>query len=188
MIRIERTPIPGLFTIDPAVREDNRGFFATFYDANVFARHGIPLSIQEVNHSLSKRNVLRGLHFQWDPPLGKLVRVTEGDVWLVAVDIRKHSKTVGTWKSFELSAGGHALYAGPGIALGFCVMSDTARVEYLYDAPYNKDGEVSIRFDDPRLGIPWPVTEPVLSARDARAIGFLEWLERPEAESAFASM
>lgn len=186
MIRIEQTSLPGLFTIGSAVREDNRGFFASVYDADVFARHGIPLSIQEANHSLSKRNVLRGLHFQWNPPLGKLVRVTEGDVWLAAVDIRKHSKTVGTWKSFALSASGEALYASPGIALGFCVMSDTARVEYLYSAPYNKNGEVSIRFDDPHLGIPWPVTDPILSARDARAIGFLEWLERPEAESAFA--
>jgi dTDP-4-dehydrorhamnose 3,5-epimerase len=183
MIRIERTSIPGLFTVGPAVREDDRGLFATFYDASAFARHGISFSIQEANYSLSKRNVLRGLHFQWDPPLGKLVRVTDGNVWLVGVDIRKRSKTVGTWESFELSTSSHALYASPGIALGFCVMSDTARVEYLYDAPYNKDGEASIRFDDPHLGIPWPVTEPILSARDAQAIGFREWLERPEAES-----
>ncbi len=129
------------------------------------------------------KSVVRGLHFQWDPPLAKLIRVSWGLIFAVAVDIRKKSPALGKWMGIELSAEERKeMYVPPGFASGFCSLSDPAQVEYLYTAPYNPKGESSIIWNDPEIGIRWPVKNPVLSPRDASGQTFQEWLKRPESD------
>ena len=135
-----------------------------------------------MNHSFSKKGVLRGLHFQYNPPLGKLIRVINGAAFVVAVDIRFDSPTRGKWFGIELSAENQKqLFAPAGFASGFCVTGDVAEVEYHYTVHYNGAGEAAIRYDDPDIAVAWPLDSPIVSDRDKQAITFQEWLTRPEA-------
>ena len=178
---ITETNLKGLFVILPRVLEDTRGFFVELYRDDAFRKIGIPSAFVQENQSHSKKNVLRGLHFQWDPPLGKLIRVVAGRVFMVAVDIRKRSPTLGRWFGEEFRAEEHReLYASPGFAAGFCTLSESADVEYHYTALYNPKGESNIVWNDPTLGIQWPIADPILSPRDAEAQTFDAWLQRPE--------
>lgn len=180
---IEETKCNGLFLITPEIKGDSRGFFMEVYRRDVFAAHGIPTDFVQCNHSRSSQGVVRGLHFQFDPPLSKLMRVISGTAWMVAVDIRPASPTLGQWVAHELSAENKVqLYAPAGFAAGFCVTGEHAEVEYHYSALYNQAGESNIMWNDPELGIPWPITNPTLSPRDQRAKTFKEWLARPEAK------
>ena len=160
------------------------GFFIEAFRADRFAEAGLPTEFVQDNHSRSKRGVLRGLHFQWDPPMGKLMRVARGHAFLVAVDIRKGSPTLGRWFGVEASDRDHVqVWAPPGFARGFCVLSESADVQYKCTGIYNRDGESGLRWDDPELGIEWPITEPLLSPKDASAQTLAEWLARPESDA-----
>jgi dTDP-4-dehydrorhamnose 3,5-epimerase len=162
-------PLPGLLVIQPRVFPDARGFFLESYKASEFARAGITQPFVQDNHSLSTRGVLRALHYQLPPSAqGKLVRVLEGRVWDVAVDIRPDSPTYLRWFGIELSADDHRLfYIPPGFAHGFVTLSERAQFFYKCTAEYDKGSERGIRWDDPTLAIPWPLAEVTVSERDA---------------------
>ena len=131
------------------------------------------------NHSSSVRNTLRGLHLQWHKPQGKLVRVIRGEIWDVAVDLRRDSTAYGRWAAASLSSDNfRQLYIPPGCAHGFCVLSDVAEVQYKCTELYDPADEVGIAYNDPALAIPWPVAEPLLSSRDQRHGTLQQLLER----------
>jgi dTDP-4-dehydrorhamnose 3,5-epimerase len=167
--------------------DDPRGFFMEVYRQDQFAQLGITdLPFVQDNHSRSSRGVIRGLHFQWEPPMAKLMRVTVGTAMLVAVDIRKGSPTLGQWVAIEASAENKLqMFALPNFARGFCVLSEVAEIQYKCTGIYNAKGEGSIRWNDPDIGIPWGVDDPILSPRDASAPTLKEWLGT-EAAAAFA--
>ena len=168
----------------PESFEDERGFFLESYRIDKFAELGIEDVFVQDNHSRSTRGVLRGLHFQWDPPMGKLMRVTIGTAFLVAVDIRRGSPTLGQWFGVEASSSNRRqVWAPAGFARGFCVLSEAAEIQYKCTGLYNPARESGIRWDDPAIGIDWPVTGPILSGKDAEAQTLAAWLERPEAEA-----
>lgn len=180
-IRIDPTSIADVLVVSSDVFQDERGFFMEVYRQDVFAQAGLPTTFVQLNHSRSARGVTRGLHFQWEPPMGKLMRVTQGNAFLVAVDIRKGSPTLGRWVGMELDAQSkRQLWAPAGFARGYCVLSECAEIEYLTTGTYNARGEAGIRWDDPAIGITWPVAAPVLSDRDRVAPTLAEWLDRPE--------
>lgn len=163
------TELPGVLIIEPRVFADSRGFFLESYNAREFARHGICDLFVQDNHSHSTRHTLRGLHYQAPPGQAKLVRVTQGEVLDVAVDVRWGSPTFGRWIEVTLSADNHRqLYIPVGFAHGFCVTSESADFVYKVTSYYAPADERGIAWDDPALGITWPTTSPVLSARDAR--------------------
>ena len=181
---VERTAIPEVLIVRPRLFPDERGWFAEVARTDVFADLGLglPTTFAQVNQSRSERGVVRGLHFQWDPPQGKLMRVVSGRAFMVAVDIRPGSPTLGRYVSLEASADEPVLFWAPAsFARGFCVLSDVAEIEYFCTAPYNPAAESGIRWDDPEIGIEWPVDEPLLSAKDAEAGSLDVWLARPEA-------
>jgi dTDP-4-dehydrorhamnose 3,5-epimerase len=163
---------------------DHRGWFTEVFRNDELQRLGIPTPFVQENHSRSRRNVLRGLHFQYDPPMGKLLRVTRGRAFVVEVDIRPNSPTLGQWFAVELSSRQPLLlWIPPGFANGFCALSAVVEVQYLCTAPYNPAGEAAIRWNDPALAIPWPVSAPILSERDRNAPSLQEWLEQLPAPS-----
>jgi dTDP-4-dehydrorhamnose 3,5-epimerase len=182
-VTVERSRIPDVLLVRHQVFQDDRGFFMEVFRQDVFAEAGLPAAFVQLNHSRSARGVLRGLHFQWDPPMGKLMRVTEGTAFLVAVDIRKGSPTLGRWVGVEVSARDRLqVWAPAGFARGFCVLSEHAEIQYLCTGVYNPDGESGILWSDPALGIDWPVEQPTLSAKDGEAQTLARWLERPESD------
>ena len=185
-IDVGRTSLPEVLVIEHEVFEDDRGFFMEVYRADQFAEFadlGLPSQYVQLNHSRSVMGVTRGLHFQWDPPMGKLMRVIRGEAFLVAVDIRRGSATLGRYESVIASDRNRLqLWAPASFARGFCVLSDVAEVEYLTTGTYNSGAESGIRWNDPRIGIDWPVRDPILSKKDAEAQSLDEWLARPEAE------
>lgn len=164
--------------IIPRVFPDERGFFMETYRQDQFAALGIPYDFVQDNHSRSDKGVVRGLHFQWDKPLAKLMRVTVGEVFLVAVDIRKGSPTLGQWFGIEVSAKNkRQVFAPPGFARGFCVLSDVAELQYKCTAHYNPRGEGGILWNDPDIGVEWPMENLMLSEKDKKAWLLREWLE-----------
>ena len=176
--------IPDVLLLEHEVFEDARGFFIEAYRRDLFRDAGLPEEFAQLNHSRSVRNVIRGLHFQWDRPMGKLMRVTEGEAFLVAVDIRHGSPTIGEWVGETISAQNkRQLWAPAGFARGFCVLSEFAQIEYLCTAVYNPGGESGIRWNDPDVGIDWPVKEAIVSDKDGRAQSLHEWLARPESKA-----
>ena len=180
-IRIESTHLNGLAVLVPEVFEDQRGFFMETFRADQFQELGLPHEFVQDNHSRSEKGVLRGLHFQWDPPMAKLMRVTYGTAFLVAVDIRKDSPTLGQWYGLEASAQNKKqVYAPTGFARGFCVLSDFAEIQYKCTGIYNPKGESGIRWDDSDIGIEWPIQNPTLSPKDAQAQTLSEWLRKPD--------
>jgi len=179
---IEQTELDEVQIVVPRVFPDDRGFFMEVYRQDLFAELGLSDRFVQLNHSRSSRGVVRGLHFQWDPPVGKLMRVTQGRALLVAVDIRTGSPTLGKWVGLDANAEApRQLWAPASFARGFCVLSEHAEIEYLTTGTYNKATESGIRWNDPAIGIDWPVTEPILSDKDASAQSLAEWLARPEA-------
>jgi dTDP-4-dehydrorhamnose 3,5-epimerase len=178
---IERTDLDDVKIVVPLTMRDDRGFFMEVYRQDLFAELGLPARFLQLNHSRSSKGVLRGLHFQWDPPMGKLMRVTQGRAFLVAVDIRVGSPTLGRWVGIEMSSDEpRQLWAPASFARGFCVLSDYAEIEYLTTGTYNRATESGVRWNDPAIGIEWPVVNPILSAKDESAQSLHEWLARPE--------
>lgn len=162
------TQLPGVVLVEPDVFRDPRGFFLETYHKDKYAVGGVPADFVQDNHSRSARHTLRGLHLQTRKPQGKLVRVLQGEIFDVAVDIRPESPTFKTWVSFELSADNfRQLYVPPGYAHGFLVISETAEVEYKCTDFYDPGGELGIRWNDAELRIEWPVQHPLLSGKDA---------------------
>lgn len=166
--RFHRFEIPDLILIEPVVFEDKRGFFLEFYKHSDFKKAGIKEEFVQDNHSGSIRGVLRGLHFQREPEAqGKLLRCIRGEIFDVAVDIRRDSPTFGRWVSVILSEENRKmLYIPPGFAHGFQVLSDTAEVIYKTTREYSPGHEAGIIWNDPELNIDWPIKEPLLSVRD----------------------
>ncbi|MFN3740888.1 MAG: dTDP-4-dehydrorhamnose 3,5-epimerase [Thermodesulfovibrionales bacterium] len=163
-----RFEIPDLILIEPVVFSDKRGFFLEFYKRSDFLKAGIKEEFVQDNHSCSLKGVLRGLHFQKDPEAqGKLIRCTRGEIFDVAVDIRKDSPTFGRWVSVILSEENRKmLYIPPGFAHGFQVISDMAEIIYKTTREYCPSHEAGIIWNDPELNIDWPIKEPLLSERD----------------------
>ena len=161
--------------------EDDRGFFMETYRVDQFKELGLPTEFVQDNHSRSAKNVLRGLHFQWEPPMGKLMRVTFGTAFLVAVDIRRGSPTLGQWYGREVSAENKLqIFAPAGFARGFCVLSDVAEIQYKCTGIYSNKAESGILWNDPEIGIRWPVQLPNLSSKDMKAQTLSQWLQKPE--------
>ena len=182
-IRIESTHFRDLKVIATDLFEDERGFFMEVFRTDQFRALGLPESFVQDNHSRSVKGVLRGMHFQWDPPQGKLIRVTHGQAFLALVDIRKGSPTLGKWFGIELSAPSRKqIWAPPGFANGFCALSDVVEIQYKCTEIYNKQSEGSILWNDPAIGIAWPVTNPLLSPKDANGQSLAQWLLSPVSE------
>ncbi|WP_168390857.1 dTDP-4-dehydrorhamnose 3,5-epimerase [Acinetobacter indicus] len=180
-MRVEKTKLDGLFIVHPQVFGDERGWFMESFNQqrfeSVFEGLNLPVpNFVQDNHSKSSRGVLRGLHYQLPPKAqGKLVRVVQGKVWDVAVDIRKGSPTFGQWVGEELSADNHKqLWIPPGFAHGFITLSDTAEFLYKTTDYYSPEHERAIRWDDPQLAIAWPLctTDIQISAKDQQAVAF----------------
>lgn len=167
--------IPDVVLITPQVFEDERGFFMECFRQNEFeAQCGAHSFVQE-NHSRSKQGVLRGLHYQVERPQGKLVRVTRGEVFDVAVDIRQSSPTFGKWVGVYLSeANKQMLWVPPGFAHGFYVSSEEAELQYKCTDYYAPEHERCIRWDDPGIGIEWPSSDPLLSIKDSKGSYLLQ--------------
>lgn len=171
-MNIIETALPGVLIIEPRVFGDARGFFLESWNERSFADAGLAMAFVQDNHSRSARGVLRGLHYQLENPQGKLVRVTRGAVFDVAVDIRRSSPHFGQWVGVELSAENHRmLWIPPGFAHGFLVLSETADFLYKCTTLYHPPSDRSLRWDDPAIGIAWPDvgTSPTLSAKDGVA-------------------
>ncbi len=169
-MKVISTAIPGVLIIEPKVFGDSRGFFLETFHTLRYTEAGIPGPFVQDNHSCSAKGVLRGLHFQKQFPQGKLVQVTSGMVFDVAVDLRKPSPTFGQWVGITLHATEHKqFYLPPGLAHGFCVLSETADFHYKCTDYYHPEDEGSVRWNDPELNIQWPLANPLLSAKDANA-------------------
>lgn len=161
--------IPGVVIIEPDVHTDVRGFFLETYHVEKYAAGGISDLFVQDNHSRSAGGTIRGLHLQFGRPQGKLIRVIEGEIFDVAVDVRRGSPTFGKWVGVTLSASNFKqCYVPKGFAHGFAVTSDVAQVEYKCTDVYDASSEIGVAWDDPDIGITWPVTNPVLSERDKR--------------------
>lgn len=169
-MRIIATDLPGCKVIEPRVFGDERGFFYEQWNAQRFSEAGIDVRAVQSNVSSSQHGVLRGLHYQWPNPQGKLVSVLQGEVWDVAVDIRRGSPTFGRWTAATLSAQNHRHFWIPeGFAHGFLVLSESAVFHYLCSAPYDAAADAAVRWNDAELAIDWPIAEPSLSDKDGRA-------------------
>ncbi|MEW6683039.1 MAG: dTDP-4-dehydrorhamnose 3,5-epimerase [Nitrospirota bacterium] len=168
-MNVKETPLAGLLVIEPKVFRDSRGFFWETYHARRYAEAGITGPFVQDNTSHSVKGTLRGLHYQLKRPQGKLVWVVRGEVFDVAVDIRRSSPTFGKWHGERLSGEEpRQFYIPPGFAHGFCVLSDSADFMYKCTNLYAPDDERGILWNDPEIGIAWPVSQPVLSAKDQR--------------------
>jgi dTDP-4-dehydrorhamnose 3,5-epimerase len=168
-VNVTPTPIPDVLVIEPTVFGDTRGFFLESWNQRAFSAAGIPAEFVQDNHSRSGRNVLRGLHYQLQQAQGKLLRVIAGEIYDVAVDIRRSSPTFGRWVGFALSAENRRMaWIPPGFAHGFLIVSEAAEVLYKATDYYAPHHERTIAWNDPELAIDWPLTgEPLLSAKDA---------------------
>ncbi|MCP5054816.1 MAG: dTDP-4-dehydrorhamnose 3,5-epimerase [bacterium] len=183
-IKIESEHLNGLKVIVPEVFEDERGFFMEVFREDQFETLGLPCRFVQDNHSRSQKGVLRGLHFQWEPPMGKLMRVTYGSAFLVAVDIRKGSPSLGQWFGIEVSAANKKqVWAPAGFARGFYTISDFAEIQYKCTGTYSNKGESGFLWNDPEIGVRWPNMNPTLSGKDQKAQTFAQWLETPESDN-----
>ena len=166
-MKVVETSLPGCMVIEPAVFGDERGFFFETWNAERFGEHGLPTKFVQSNVSSSSRGVLRGLHYQWPNPQGKLVSVLEGEVYDVAVDIRRGSPHFGRWMAVVLSAENKKqLWIPEGFAHGFAVLSERAVFSYLCTSVYDKAADAAIRWDDASIAVDWPISHPLLSRKD----------------------
>ncbi len=167
--RIE-TGLEGLSLIEPQVFGDERGFFVETFSQETWAEMGVDTDFVQHNHSRSSAGTLRGLHFQTSPGQAKLLRCPRGKIFDVAVDLRSDSPTYGKWEGYILDdEKHHQLFVPVGFAHGFCVLSEVADVTYLVSSVYDPQTEAGIRWDDPEVGVEWPVAKPLLSKRDIEA-------------------
>jgi dTDP-4-dehydrorhamnose 3,5-epimerase len=167
-VRVVATEIPDVVIIEPDVHADSRGFFVEIYHAGKYRAHGITGPFVQDNHSRSLGRTLRGLHLQLRRPQGKLIRVVEGEIFDVAVDVRRGSPAYGRWVGASLTADNFKqMWVPPGFLHGFCVVSGVAQVEYKCTDLYDPESEIGVAWDDPAIGIAWPIAQPLLSARDA---------------------
>lgn len=180
-LQLDSTHLGGAVAVlVPKVLGDERGFFMETYRQDNFRDLGLPTDWVQDNHSRSAKGVLRGLHFQWDPPMSKLMRVTSGTAFLVAVDIRKGSPTLGQWFGQEVSAENKKqVYAPWGFARGFCALTDGCEVQYKCTGLYNSGGESGISYQDPAIGIEWPLRDVQVSEKDGKAQTLAQWLASP---------
>ena len=168
-MKLIETALPGVLIIEPKVFGDARGFFIETFQVERYREIGITQPFVQDNYSFSRRGILRGLHFQLRQPQGKLVFVARGEIFDVAVDIRRSSPTFGRWVGRVLSGENHhQMYVPEGFAHGFCVLSDEVEVMYKCTALYDAGDDRGIRWDDPALKIAWPVTQPQLSGKDGK--------------------
>jgi dTDP-4-dehydrorhamnose 3,5-epimerase len=164
------TGIPGLLIIEPDVYGADRGFFMESWHAGRYSKFGLPEAFVQSNVSRSAAGVIRGLHYQFPEPQGKLVQVLEGRVFDVAVDIRSGSPTFGAWAGVELSAKNHRqLYVPEGFAHGFCVLGESAMLSYLCTRVFSAQSDAAVAWDDPDIGIEWPIKPQSLSEKDRGA-------------------
>ncbi len=183
-INIESRHLGDVVVVVPDIFRDGRGFFSETFRADQFKSLDLPTEYVQDNHSQSIKGVIRGLHFQWDPPMGKLMRVSAGSAFLVAVDIRKGSPTLGKWVGIEASASNRrAVWAPAGFARGFCTLSDVAEIQYKCTGIYNGKAESGIRWDDPEIAIKWPLTDVIVSEKDRNARTLAEWLQTSESDN-----
>lgn len=169
-MRVHRTDLEDVLLIEPAIYPDDRGYFLETWQARRYHAGGVPERFVQDNVSFSRKGVLRGLHFQNPHPQGKLVTALQGEIFDVAVDLRKGSPTFGRWTAAILSgANGRQLYVPEGFAHGFVVLSETALVHYKCTDYYDPAADGGLRWDDPDLAIAWPVQDPILSPKDAAA-------------------
>ena len=169
-MKIIETSLPGCIVIEPRVFGDDRGFFFESFNRDKLAEHGLQPQFVQGNVSSSRRGVLRGLHYQWPNPQGKYVSVVEGEVWDVAVDIRRGSPHFGQWTAVLLSAQNKRHFWIPeGFAHGFAVLSESATFSYQCTALYDRAGDAAVRWNDADIGIDWPLSKPLLSEKDERA-------------------
>jgi len=181
-IRLVRTELEGLLIIEPEFFQDERGFFLESYSKRAFQERGLDLTFVQDNHSRSVKGVLRGLHFQNSKaPQWRLVRCTVGEVWDVVVDLRAGGPTAGKWFGTPLSADSkRQLLIPPEFAHGFCVISENAEVQYKCTNFHMPEAEETLAWDDPEIGISWPIEKPILSGRDREmGMSFQEYLRQP---------
>lgn len=174
-----------IVVIAPQVFGDSRGFFMEIFRADQFRELGLPTDFVQDNHSRSSKGVVRGLHFQWDPPMGKLMRVSHGAAFMVAVDVRKGSPTLGKWFGTVVSAENKKqVWAPYGFARGFCALTDDCDVQYKCTGIYNAKGEAGINPRDPEIGIEWPIdlASATISDKDRKAPSLEQWLASPLSE------
>ena len=175
MVKRIQTEIPDLVLLEPTAHGDKRGFLLETYREGVWREHGVDVPFVQDNHSRSSGGILRGLHFQLRPGQAKLVRCARGNIWDVAVDLRRDSPTYRRWEGVELSDSNHRqLFVPAGFAHGFCVMSEEADVAYKLSSYYDPETEAAIRWDDPDLAVGWPIQHPELSDRDKLAPALAE--------------
>lgn len=178
-MKVERLPLAGLVLITPRVFSDERGFFLESFQRERYREAGVDVTFVQDNHSRSRSGALRGLHFQASPGQAKLIRVARGRIFDVAVDIRPHSDTFGRWHGLELDDEQHQqLFIPVGFAHGFCVLSDVADVIYKCDSVYDATSERTIQYDDPDVGVVWPVEQPIVSKRDEAGEAFAAFAAR----------
>lgn len=165
----------GLKLIKPKVFHDERGFFLESFQQSLFEKCGINVSFSQDNHSFSKIGCIRGMHYQTYPGQAKLVRVAQGKIFDVAVDIRPHSPTFGQWEGVFLDGENHwQIFIPVGFAHGFCVVSEEAHVLYKVSSPYNAQYEKGFRWNDPAVNVQWPINQPIISLRDQQSPFFKE--------------
>ena len=178
-LKITATDLPDVLLVEPDVHRDARGFFLETWHAEKYARAGIGATFVQDNHSRSSRGTLRGMHVQTSRPQGKLIRVSEGEIYDVAVDVRRGSPSFGRHVAAYLSAVNfRQLWIPPGYAHGFCVVSETAEIQYKCTELYDPKDELTLGWNDPEFAIRWPIEKPLLSAKDSAAISVLECLDR----------
>jgi dTDP-4-dehydrorhamnose 3,5-epimerase len=191
-VEVEETSISGCKFLHPTVFNDDRGGFVELYRRDEFEAVGIPLDAShQVNLSWSVKDVVRGLHFQWNPRMAKLMRVLSGEAFLVAVDLRKNSPTLGKFVSRVMKGDPgnpnvpiEFFWAPESFARGFGVLSEKAVIEYICTGSYTLTKEEGgVRWNDPAIGIDWPVKSPILSGKDAEAQMLSEWLAKPESDN-----
>ncbi len=185
-LQIESVHLNDIVVVVPQVFGDSRGFFMETFRADQFRKMGLPTEFVQDNHSRSSKGVLRGLHFQWDPAMGKFMRVTRGSAFLAAVDIRKGSPTLGRWFGLEVSAENKKqVWAPYGFASGFCALTDDCEVQYKCTGTYNPQAESGIYFADPAIGIVWPIdaASALTSDKDKKAQTLAQWLASPLANN-----
>ena len=183
-IRIESRYLQDVVVLVPDVFQDGRGFFSETFRADQFEALGLPTQFVQDNHSRSARGVIRGLHFQWDPPMGKLMRVTAGAAFLVAVDIRRGSPTLGRWVGVEASVDNRrCVWAPAGFARGFCALSDATEIQYKCTGIYNSKAESAIRWNDSAIGIEWPSVDAIVSEKDKNACLLADWLASSDSDN-----
>lgn len=177
-MKIETTPLEGLLIIHPRIFNDERGFFFESYNEERFREYGLNLAWAQDNHAKSVMNTVRGLHLQSGRGQDKLVRCVRGAIWDVAVDVRPDSATFGKWFAHELTEENKdQLYIPTGFAHGYAVLTDNTEVIYKCSSVYNAKLETGFRWNDPQVGVSWPIKYPILSQRDQTSQSFQEFTE-----------